>query len=382
MSDDVYVIGAKIAYWRKRRGKNQTTLAGMAGITQPYLSQIESGVRPVGRRATLVALATALDVSVEELTGQPGDPTAPARAGAAAWVPAIRQSLIMRDLGEIGDEQGDLPEALAARARWDFAGAAPLLPPLISSARGADMVQTIAVAGSVLRHLGYADLARDASRLAVRAARQTEDIAWIGVAERMRVQYLPMDLPATCELARRAADELQPHLTDVRVRRAYGMLHLQAALAAGVRQRRDDAIAHLGEARQVADSVGEPEDWDDLAQNCFGPANVDLWRPVVLAELGDQQEALAAAHGTRPEVIPFRHRQAAWHLDHMLLLAGQRRDDEALAEFLRAETLAPQYVRLNPAATDAVRAIWTRARRAAVSGKLRRAAHMVGLREV
>ncbi|WP_221328490.1 helix-turn-helix domain-containing protein [Actinoplanes sp. L3-i22] len=66
-------IGAQVAYWRQRRGKSQRVLAGLAGLSQPYLSQIENGVRPVERRTTLAALANALNVSIADLTGQPGD---------------------------------------------------------------------------------------------------------------------------------------------------------------------------------------------------------------------------------------------------------------------------------------------------------------------
>src|SRR4051794_3084716 len=87
-------IGAQVAYWRRRRGKSQRVLADLAGMSQPYLSQIENGIRPVERRSTLVALAQALDVSVADLTGQPGDPTDPAKAAATAHVPDIREALI------------------------------------------------------------------------------------------------------------------------------------------------------------------------------------------------------------------------------------------------------------------------------------------------
>jgi hypothetical protein len=52
-SGDGLFIGAQVSYWRQRRGKSQRVLAGLAGMSQPYLSQIESGKRPVERRATL-----------------------------------------------------------------------------------------------------------------------------------------------------------------------------------------------------------------------------------------------------------------------------------------------------------------------------------------
>lgn len=69
-----------------------------------------------------------------------------------------------------------------------------------------------------------------------------------------------------------------------------------------------------------------------------------MWRVAILAELGDRQEALAAAAGVRPEVIPLRHRRTAWWVDHMTMLAAVGRDADATAAFLRAESEAPQYV--------------------------------------
>src|SRR5690554_7838478 len=99
-------IGERIRYWRVRRGRNQRTLAGLAGISQPYLSQIETGARGVESRATLVALAEALEVSVAELTGRPGNTTDPARAQASASAPAIRAALIMRAAGAPGPANG------------------------------------------------------------------------------------------------------------------------------------------------------------------------------------------------------------------------------------------------------------------------------------
>jgi hypothetical protein len=72
---------------------SQQALADFAGLSQPYAWQVESGRRSIERRATLTALAAALQVSVAELLGhaQPGDP---ARDQARAYVPAIREALI------------------------------------------------------------------------------------------------------------------------------------------------------------------------------------------------------------------------------------------------------------------------------------------------
>ena len=55
-----------LAYWRKRRRLSQTALAGMAGITQPYLAQIERGVR-TGDIWLYGRLAKALCVRMEDV---------------------------------------------------------------------------------------------------------------------------------------------------------------------------------------------------------------------------------------------------------------------------------------------------------------------------
>lgn len=56
-----------IRLWREHRGLTQQELADRAGISKPYLSQIESGKRQ-GTVETLAAIARALDVPLEVLT--------------------------------------------------------------------------------------------------------------------------------------------------------------------------------------------------------------------------------------------------------------------------------------------------------------------------
>jgi len=55
-----------IKTWREYRGLTQQQLAEAAGISKPYLSQIEAGKR-TGSAAVLRALADALAVDVDEL---------------------------------------------------------------------------------------------------------------------------------------------------------------------------------------------------------------------------------------------------------------------------------------------------------------------------
>jgi DNA-binding XRE family transcriptional regulator len=56
-----------IKLWREYRSLTQRELADRAGISKPYLSQIESGKRQ-GTLETLAAIARALDVPLQVLT--------------------------------------------------------------------------------------------------------------------------------------------------------------------------------------------------------------------------------------------------------------------------------------------------------------------------
>jgi DNA-binding XRE family transcriptional regulator len=58
-----------LAFWRRQRGNSQSQLAGMAGISQPYLAQIEAGKR-VGDVHLYARLAKALHVRIEDLVAE------------------------------------------------------------------------------------------------------------------------------------------------------------------------------------------------------------------------------------------------------------------------------------------------------------------------
>jgi DNA-binding XRE family transcriptional regulator len=57
---------APLAFWRKKRGKTQTQLADLIGVSQNFLSDLERG-KAKGDVTLYAKLARCLDVSIEDL---------------------------------------------------------------------------------------------------------------------------------------------------------------------------------------------------------------------------------------------------------------------------------------------------------------------------
>ncbi|MFG3689765.1 helix-turn-helix domain-containing protein [Micromonospora sp. NPDC047740] len=385
-------IGARIRYWRMRRsGMSQAVLAGLAGVSQSYISQVESGRKTIDRRSTLVAIAAALQVTVADLLGQGTEPGDPARERAAEGVPAIWSALIEIEDGErrpLTRTRDELAAGIARsdqlRNRSNYPAMARLLPGLLLDAAavgGAVLAQVAYQASTCLRHLGYRHLALNAARVAVAAAEDVEEPAWLGASRFAYAQSLPIESAA---LAARAADrslaELQAAAADARVRQMLGQLHLSAALASTVSGRPDVARDHLSEAAREAASLGDPSDGAGFNGCWFGPTNVGLWEMSIAAELGEPGRVIELSRTVRPQVLTASIRQMSYWLDLGRALAeSRRRDAEALAAFVRAEQAAPVPFALNPLAQDAVVAMAQRAKRRAVPNELRLLAGRLGI---
>jgi DNA-binding XRE family transcriptional regulator len=70
--DEYLAAPTPLAYWRKRRGLTQSVLAAAAGISQPYLAQLESGRRTSADIAVYTRLAKRLAVGIEDLVAGGG----------------------------------------------------------------------------------------------------------------------------------------------------------------------------------------------------------------------------------------------------------------------------------------------------------------------
>ena len=384
-------IGARIAYWRRRRGLTQGVLAGLAGVSQAYISQVEVGRKGIERRSTLVAIAAALQVTVTDLVGEPGDPTDPLKAATSSAIPRIRVALVEIEEGmertptrPLEQLEADVRRMAGLRAISDYPTMARELADLLgdAAAYGGLPLARIGYETSVcLRNLGYRDLALPAARVAVAAAAAAGDPAWIGATKFVHSLALPIEAART---ARRVVDrslaELQAHAADQRVRQMLGQLHLSASLACAVDKRPDDAAAHIAAAEAEARTLGDPDDGIGFNLSAFGPTNLGLWRMSVDVELGEHGRALETAPSVNPAGLKVANRHQSYWLSYGRALAHSGRTDrEALTAFTRAERAAPAPFSLNPMARDAVSSMVHRARHRSVSEDLRILARRVGV---
>jgi len=395
MADDF--TGARIRYWRLKRGLSQKTLAELSAITQGYVSQIEAGLKEIDKRSTLLRLAAALQVSVAELTDLPG-PDSPELNAAEATVPAIRAALNLARLGEQVTPRrppAELRDAVASlapmwkAARYDRLSL--LLPDLLTdlyalSATGDEqtrrgalrlLVETTHCATSTLRHLRCGDLAMIAADLGHAAAVRLDEPVWRGVADYVRLITLPAESKAvTRRLAVEAADRLSGVPPTNEALQVAGMLHLSAAFSAATVENTGEAVAHLGEARQIAGRTGE----GDFATMQFGPTNVAFWETSIAVATGEGGRVREIAQRVDPDRIDSDTRKAAYFIDYGRGLAQTRRNDaEAVASFIRAERTAPQRTRRSPAAQETVGALLRRARADAGGRQLRELASRIGV---
>jgi transcriptional regulator with XRE-family HTH domain len=401
MPDDF--AGARIRNWRLKRGISQRVLAGLAGVSQGYVSQVEAGLKEIERRSTLVRFADALQVSVAEIVGQPYAPGDPQHARALTAVPEIRAALVglayldlpsapSRSLAELGT---DVSRLMRCRRRCEYADAAHLIAPLLRDLGAAAyspgaqdraaglrlLALTTHNAAFVLKYLGFVDLSLTAAERCHDAASTLDAPEWIGLAEYSRLHTLPPESRAVGrQLASATTDRLSRELTSPEILQAYGMLHLTTAWTEAVTGHMDAAEAHLREAQQVADRLGPDPHDGGFAQMNFGPTNVNQWRMSLALESGNPGRAVELSNAIRPEAIMSTSRLAAFHMDvGNAIAAGRRNDAEALAQFVRAERVAPQRVRLSPMVRETVGAMLRRARADAGGDTLRGLAARVGV---
>ncbi|MGH4020538.1 MAG: helix-turn-helix domain-containing protein, partial [Pseudonocardiaceae bacterium] len=385
-------IGGRARMIRGRRGLSLDAAAGLAGISKPYLWQLENGKRRFARRGLIEDLAGALSCAVTDLTGQPYLSVDRETADAMAALPGISVAVNDCTLDDVPDLPARPVEQLVAataqanayldEARFSLAGRGlgALLTELhVIVATGstdarraalAALAEACMVATSIARHLGHADLAVETARRGYDAARRLDDptrtgllamhralgLTWIGAQHRITA-VLDEALTAITP----AAD---PSAVDTGPAQAAGMLHLTAALHHAKRERTGDAEDHLGHANELACCTGEC----NLLYQHFGPAHVALWGVEVAVELGrgpaTAERIDTDAARRLADTLGSANRRCVLHFDlaRGWAQAEGTRDAEAIRHLDMADRITSQ-VRNVPVARDLLADLHDRARR-------------------
>ncbi|WP_067670495.1 helix-turn-helix domain-containing protein [Nocardia miyunensis] len=393
-------VGRRLREIRAWRGLSLEAAAGLSGISYGYLGKLERGDKYVDSRRLLEALASALRVAPQEITGQPFAPADPLSGEAHAAIAGVETALETYDLGEDpGGAVRPWPELaaevsnlnMALRENADYAAMGYVLPGLLSelhacyvreSRRRHDalvaLIHVYRAAASVCKNLGVRGLPMMAVRQAHDCAQVLDEPEWLGYAAYLRgIMGGPGARQRQYELAVRAADQLAgvPGPNAVQVA---GTLHFIAALACAVQRDVPRTHDHIAAAGELAQRL--PERHENFAGLYFGPDNVGLWRVSLATELGDGAKVAELANDVRAAAIPLLSWQATFHADLGRALATDRETrGRSVESLVTAEQLAPQYVRNNPLVRETVTGLLPTAAHDHTGRELRGLAHRMGL---
>ncbi|MFG2850232.1 multiprotein-bridging factor 1 family protein [Streptomyces mirabilis] len=373
--------GQRVARARRRLGWDQAQLAAAADRSVSWVSKIETGRLPLDRMSVLGQLAEVLGVEVIELTGQPyRHDTAELDSGHAA-IPGLRLALQQATMpgGAALIMAGGpltLPDLTtrvetAERLRQDakFTALGDVLPQILRDlvvlcdvAEGEDvpraealMLRASHMARVSSNLLGHHDLGWSAVQRELVAAERAESPILQAAArwDLCGVWLHEGELGAARDMARKALDDLEPHLSvgDQTTRALWGAMHLRAAVAWSRLWDRSEAESHLTEARQAAAGVSED---GNAFQTQFNAVNAEIHSVEVSLELGHPRDVLSRAELVNIARIASGERQSHFWV---CTAAGQMMNGKpALAAdaILRADAVAPQHVRNRPIARNLV----------------------------
>jgi transcriptional regulator with XRE-family HTH domain len=383
-SADEIGIGERLKFYRQGRRKSQAALAGLAGVTEEYVSQIERGLK-TPTIGVVHQFARILGVRVSVLLGEP-------EMEQQSTIHPVASEINRAMMSYGGNGDGAAVDLAALRERvaagwsiWQtspnrYTEASAIVPGLITDVQAAmwafrspgeaEKRREVARVASDMwfllrtfaKRIGRTDLSLLAADRGIAAAYEADDPLRIAAAQwNLGHILLAQSEPEAAEdAAVRAAEALRPRLDDGDDWVAmYGSLWLVAATAA-VRQ--DDAWTARDRLREhalpAANAVGE----GNVLWTVFGPTNVHLHAMSVEMESGEAGEGLRIADQIDVTNSPSLERQTTFYLE-LARLHEQRRDDAgALIHLMNAETSGPEDLRYNLLARDLVRGLLKRAR--------------------
>ncbi|MFC1410423.1 helix-turn-helix domain-containing protein [Streptacidiphilus sp. N1-12] len=374
-------IGERIRMLRKVRHLTVRQLAAAARISPSSLEKYESGDRNVVP-SVLTALASALSVGPEVLTGQPYYNSAEADERIQATIPDLRRVLATYDSPDALPSAPRPLEVLAAetervslmRQNARYASMGSLLPGLLTElthtaldGRGEQqqraywwLARGYRAANSLAHKLGHHDLSNTALERFRWAADRSGDQNMQVTAGYLRAGAL-VRLGAF-DSARRVLEGLvgeidrfapEGSLTDAQIALRGAVLLKLAMVEAR------DGGARTGDLLDEADLIAALNGGrdTDLYEMAFGPTNVRIHRIAALIDEGDAEQALArltewgADQDQSEWVLPgdiAAERSSHHHIDVAGAKLAQADAAGAFASLQVARSLAPVHVRFHP----------------------------------
>lgn len=388
-------VGARIRYYRKRRGMGLRALAGLASMDYGHLARIERGEISGDNRHLLSRIAEALGRPMTDLTGTPTHGGPEGALLVATTQKAVR-AFVDADLDFDGDpallrplDQLDQAVTAAVRLRvaCEYTDLSRMMPSLIGSLHAAATVGageqrkqalTLFVRAAEAASMGvkFTGDTGSAAMIAERcwqAAQISEDPESLALAAWTRAHAaLGCGLSQRAwQLAERGADGLRSNAE--RALPLLGMLHLTSAFALAGMNRYGSALAPLGEAEELAARIGETKDHGLF----FGPTNVTFWRVAINLDGGEPADALQIGDQVSPTVIPSASRQATFYADLGRAFARVGQDEAAVRHLRAARRIAPQRIDSDPILAETVRGLVDSAHRRAVGAELRNLAEQM-----
>lgn len=380
---DDRALGARVAYWRERRGMTQQLLADRIGRSKSWVEKVEAGTRSAGRLPILLSICQELRVDFPVLIGRD-----PARQSGQCidefQVSSIRAALERyNNCGpDISDNfRADFPRlrrqvdyVWAAFEMADYEVVSRTLPGLLVDAQrhrsaasgeeaGRILAEVYQIVASTLRKLGEFSLAWLAGDRGIALAEQIGDpILSALTAFRIANSLVALGRPEPAyDLNISFASHLESEARTPAGASVYGNTVLQAAMAAAASGNASGVRDLIREAQKTADRVPDQANHYHLS---FGPTNVGIHHVAALVSLGEGGLAVeAAAKIDRAGIKSIRReRQANHYIDVARGFSQCGKRDEALARLLEAERLAPREVTCRPVAQGAIGNLIERAR--------------------
>ncbi|MFF4602602.1 helix-turn-helix domain-containing protein [Streptomyces sp. NPDC001339] len=359
-------VGERIRYYRRKNGnRKQAAIAGLCGITERYLCDIENG-RKVPSAEVLARIAAELGVPVaclltEEPLPEPAAPltTAPAVVRALMGYGPPRSSVPVSPshLRERVEHAWRVWQSSASR----FTEAEHILPGLIGDVEHAvrshrngndasarrEVLRTAAdlygLLRSYCRRTGRLDLSLMVADRAIRAAEDADDPIRIAAAQwNLGHVLLSHDQPGAVaeagEVAALAVEQLRQAPPTAEADAMHGALELVAVVADARQRNWWQARARLEKAAPLGERVGD----SNVEWTVFGPTNVNLHAISIEMMAGEAAEGLHLADRVDVSRLPSRERQFTFTLDVARCYDLQRDDAAVLVHLLSLEALSAE----------------------------------------